>query len=961
MKNGIIILVFICVFINTLPAQSIDWAVKFTTSLNLSNIHKTVPSAISTSGCAYFYLDDSTDINGQNYKGLCCLSPNSKVVFCNNSPIESERNIDVLSLFYNNSSKNIYLLIRCMDSIITGNLKYYPTNAYTYHYLLIAADEKCNWKEIIPIADENSKDIQLNSVCTDDKNEFYLIIKLYDNLKIANYELTGNKKDTQVYCVKLDSAYNYKWSKHIGDGNSVVSCLDGQFNLWVAISGENTNIYKITATGIVTKTNLFASGGFAAISLTNSSNHILLCGHLNGDTGSYVSILKEKIKTYKNYVRVIMICLNKASNQITWVGKTDSTMNNLISLKPVSNNKEEFYFCISGIYANVKVNNQSWYGYIKGSAQSIFKIDTSGRLHYTIPYLKGNLNPIYFPNQSFYLDSCQNVYLFTLVHRCLAKTCADSIYLSDSAYALTSKTSDYLFIKIKERFLNYQVNFECDSIYFENKSINYASYRWETDTTVSYRKNATSGRINKKTFNLKLVGYTVNGCADSISAVINVPSQYIIKAEFETNTQYGCQWVALKFKNTSTTDTAAKNFLTYFWDFGDGITDTSKDPVHIYTHSGNFNVRLVFSNGFCLDTFQLPLGIKILPAARPGFSISQNRGCSPLEVNIADMSSGKIDSFSYLIDDSLSINARNFNMIFVSPGKHKILQVLKGPTGCITQDSVLIEVTPSITQSEPPKIRLASITEENNVDIEWDTVPGAFKYNLYRSRDNGQYEQLATIVGTTYVDKAGGRQSYYYKLEAEDSCGHKEMGPHCRTIYLKAENHTNISRNLIWNPYEGMPGGTKEYQIEKGINDTNFKVLAHSSDLSYLDEENPDAEIADSLFYRIAGLGAGGLVSYSNIVKLTSLPVVWIPNSFSPNNDGINDSFKIITHGLKNYSIKIYNRWGERVFTTKERRNYWDGNNNGTKCPEGIYIFEITYEDNSGRISSRHGNLTLAR
>ena len=79
-------------------------------------------------------------------------------------------------------------------------------------------------------------------------------------------------------------------------------------------------------------------------------------------------------------------------------------------------------------------------------------------------------------------------------------------------------------------------------------------------------------------------------------------------------------------------------------------------------------------------------------------------------------------------------------------------------------------------------------------------------------------------------------------------------------------------------------------------------------------------------------------------------------NVFTPNDDATNNEFVIEGDGLEYYSIKIFNRWGERVFESEDINISWNGkvNNTGAVCPEGTYFYIINYrflfgEDNEGQ------------
>jgi len=90
-----------------------------------------------------------------------------------------------------------------------------------------------------------------------------------------------------------------------------------------------------------------------------------------------------------------------------------------------------------------------------------------------------------------------------------------------------------------------------------------------------------------------------------------------------------------------------------------------------------------------------------------------------------------------------------------------------------------------------------------------------------------------------------------------------------------------------------------------------------------------------------------------------------IPNAFSPNGDGVNDTFNILglpVESITRYHIHIYNRWGQMVFSETDISNPWNGkmNNTGEECPDGVYGWVIFYEK-EGTTTTNKGTLTLLR
>ena len=86
----------------------------------------------------------------------------------------------------------------------------------------------------------------------------------------------------------------------------------------------------------------------------------------------------------------------------------------------------------------------------------------------------------------------------------------------------------------------------------------------------------------------------------------------------------------------------------------------------------------------------------------------------------------------------------------------------------------------------------------------------------------------------------------------------------------------------------------------------------------------------------------------------------WIPNSFTPNGDGIDESFVPQGLGVESFSMLVFTRWGEEVFLTKELAQGWEGKLfNGSAAPTGIYTYRIVTEDANGKIRTYQGEVNL--
>lgn len=88
-----------------------------------------------------------------------------------------------------------------------------------------------------------------------------------------------------------------------------------------------------------------------------------------------------------------------------------------------------------------------------------------------------------------------------------------------------------------------------------------------------------------------------------------------------------------------------------------------------------------------------------------------------------------------------------------------------------------------------------------------------------------------------------------------------------------------------------------------------------------------------------------------------------VANSFTPNSDGLNDRFKVFFGcELDYYSIEIADRWGGKVFSSKQRDHFWDGNIKGQAAPSGTYVYKVKYRVyNNPELQVEHGVVHLIR
>jgi len=90
------------------------------------------------------------------------------------------------------------------------------------------------------------------------------------------------------------------------------------------------------------------------------------------------------------------------------------------------------------------------------------------------------------------------------------------------------------------------------------------------------------------------------------------------------------------------------------------------------------------------------------------------------------------------------------------------------------------------------------------------------------------------------------------------------------------------------------------------------------------------------------------------------LPEIKMPNVFTPNNDGVNDTYKpIIFKGMKSGHIVILNRWGQIIYESNDLQVGWDGQINGNPASDGVYFWKVEYTTIFDENKMEFGYLTL--
>jgi len=114
-------------------------------------------------------------------------------------------------------------------------------------------------------------------------------------------------------------------------------------------------------------------------------------------------------------------------------------------------------------------------------------------------------------------------------------------------------------------------------------------------------------------------------------------------------------------------------------------------------------------------------------------------------------------------------------------------------------------------------------------------------------------------------------------------------------------------------------------------------------------------------YYKVTAYKSGdpSLSSVSNELEMVQYFNMYIPNTFTPNGDDLNDTFKAVSGSLSFFSMLIFNKWGELLYETNDIDAPWDGTYNGEAVQPGSYVYKISGRGSAQGAIEKSGTVTV--
>ncbi|MFA5246178.1 MAG: PKD domain-containing protein, partial [Pedobacter sp.] len=358
-----------------------------------------------------------------------------------------------------------------------------------------------------------------------------------------------------------------------------------------------------------------------------------------------------------------------------------------------------------------------------------------------------------------------------------------------------------------------------------------------------------------------------------------------------------------------------------------------KDPG--YDQAGKKLVRVIakFASaaGCTLDEQQIDYQFEVYDPPVPAF-INTINYCENAEISFRDQSNDKgnpLTSWLWEFGDGTNSNEQNPKHVYARAGQYSVTLKIQNSTSCNVQVlSKTIQIQTNATadfEMSKPGCNNSGISFTDRSS----TVQGRIVKWKWDFGDGNVLEQSdGSVVKHQYT--AGGVYKVGLTVSNEFGCDHtiiKELN--ITTPFLNAGRDTVILR-----------GGALNFNIQ--ATGTNLKYKwSPSAGLDRDDVKNPVASPQTDTRYSVTVISDEGCELFDDVlIKVLEKPL--IPNTFSPNGDGINDIWNI--QYLDSYTgviVNIYNRFGIKVYSSVGYLNPWNAISNGEPVPVGTYYYLI--------------------
>jgi gliding motility-associated-like protein len=268
-------------------------------------------------------------------------------------------------------------------------------------------------------------------------------------------------------------------------------------------------------------------------------------------------------------------------------------------------------------------------------------------------------------------------------------------------------------------------------------------------------------------------------------------------------------------------------------------------------------------------------------------------------------------------------------------------------------------------------LRYVSVgTPDDRMIIDWKLInksqTSSFDIQKKIALSGNSWQTVATVSGNVYnyleTNINTDNQAYDYRISAKNQCGTLITSETHTSILLQGIQNVDFSTSLDFSAYVGWVMGVSEYNAYTSSNSKAYSLLESNVNpgKAILSVQQPSEY---RKCYRIRAYEKEGenTESWSNEICFFFSPEVFVPNAFTANNDGLNDGFGVVGTAINEFTIKIYNRWGEQLYESSNIDEKWIPTYRNEDVPMGTYIYVIRYTNFENKVFQKKGTINLLR
>ncbi len=374
-----------------------------------------------------------------------------------------------------------------------------------------------------------------------------------------------------------------------------------------------------------------------------------------------------------------------------------------------------------------------------------------------------------------------------------------------------------------------------------------------------------------------------------------------------------------------------------------------------FSATGNYTVVLQTSKG-CDSTVNLDLTVS--PTLVPAVSIisDKNNIClnDAVVFTATATNTGVTPSYQWQLNDvNVGTNTAQYNSSALANGD-AVKVIITTTASCAnpttaTSNTINVLVN-KVTYTKPP-VEYCKL-DSQTVNLGIITIPASSYSVKWLNGSN-----VSTDTTSFYTVTNTGNTNIPFEITFGNNCKVNDVLP----VIVDPLPNINATTDIAQAKYEE--------EVHLGVT-TNATMLTYNwTPASVLNSDsirNPTAIITASTVFTVNVKDNRNCRNtdsvFVELIDQCKSDFIYVPTAFSPNRDGINDCFVIMSPpNLTNYKMVIFDRWGEKVFETTDEKTCWDGTYKGADAQSDSYVYLISFKCYNGANLSKKGTVTVMR